>query len=370
MADEERRLSVVEHESFEAIELADEELIVQEIAGRVTDKFVYELKGVKDDKGQPVIGLSYPGTNWAVREYAKQGECIRVVGRPEVIQDPINPEYIVAVVTVQRFVVDPETKKETALDSTFGVKRQWSMMKKRKYDENGNVCGEEIVPDSFYFEKCVSKAIRNGKQSLIPTDVVKKLIAKALELRGTKPAGRPPGPAKPQGKPAPQPPQGTQAKPAPAQAQPAAPPQQTQGTQSAPAPTSEPPAQTSKALSEATASPKPPPTAPAKPSRDGMIQKFEVVLKQAFKTTDAILARQHLKVLSGTDRITDLSDEDISKYGRILQGVTKGQYTISDDKTHILDAQGNVAWGTKPQPPQPAPPPPPATPAGNEENYF
>jgi len=368
MENEERRLAVVEHESFEAIELADEELIVAEIAGRVTDKFVYEMKGMRSENGDPVIGLSYSGTNWACREYAKQGECIRVVGRPEVIPDPLNPQYIVAVVTAQRVAIDPETKRETPLDSTFGIKRQWSMMKKKKW-ENGVCVGEEVVPDPFYFEKCISKAIRNAKQALIPTDVVKKLIASALQVKGRGP-GRPPGSgAKPAGAAKPIPAQPAQ----PQQAARAEEPKQAQAQ----------PAQSAKA-EEPKAPPvqAPPAAAPArtpitpdqavvnKGAKDALVQKFEVVLKKAMGTTDALLARQHLKAISGTDRINDFSEEDLTKYGRILQGIGKGLYKLADDKSHITEAAtGKVVWGSVPATTPVAPPSEEAK-KGDQESYF
>lgn len=373
---EERRLAVVEHESFEAIELADEELIVQEIAGRVTDKFIYEMKGMRSENGEPVIGLSYAGTNWACREYAKQGECIRVVGRPEIIQDPLNPQYIVTVVTVQRVAIDPETKRETPLDSTFGIKRQWSMMKKKKY-ENGVCIGEEIVEDPFHFEKCLSKALRNGKQALIPTDVVKKLIMKALEVKGGRGPGRPPGSGAKQVQAAPKAP--TQAPAAPQNPQPpketppAAPTLPVQAAPPPPTVQDAPPPKTEPSAPVQAKSPAQPATAPAAPkaqSKDTLVQKFEIVLKKAFGTTDPILARQHMKALSGTDRISDLSEEDLTKYGRILQGVFKGQNKISDDKTLIVEiASGKVLWGTPPAAPQTAPPPPPSAPP-KDESFF
>jgi hypothetical protein len=77
-----------------------------------------------------------------------------------------------------------------------------------------------------------------------------------------------------------------------------------------------------------------------------------------------------MKALSGTDRISDLSEEDLTKYGRILQGVFKGQNKISDDKTLIVEiASGKVLWGTPPAAPQTAPPPPPSAPP-KDESFF
>lgn len=185
---DEKQLAVHTSHDFEVFDLADEEQILAELGGRVTEKFVYELKGVKDPiTGLNVTGLSYAGTNWACREYAKHGEVIRVIGKPEVIVDPTDPNYIVVVITAQRFAVNSETQRETPLDTNFGVKRQWRLMKKNKY-ENGQVVGEEIVQDPFFFEKAFSKSIRNAKQSLIPTDVVKQLIQRAIKAKQSGPA--------------------------------------------------------------------------------------------------------------------------------------------------------------------------------------
>lgn len=349
---DEKQLAVPQTHDFEVFDLADEEQIIAEISGRVTEKYVYTFK----QGGQDVTGLSYAGTNWACREYAKHGEVIRVIGKPEIVLDPTDPNYIVVVVTSQRFAINQETLRETPLDTTLGVKRQWRMMKKNKY-ENGQVVGEEIVADPFFMEKAFSKAIRNSKQALMPVDLVKKLISEALK---SKQSGAPRGGSTP-------------SKASPAAPAKAAAPQQPQKPAAAPSTAAAPPPADVAASKPAVQQSEAAPAAPAKPgqSKDTLIQKFEIVLKTAFNTQDGGAARQGLKKIAGTDKIGDLSEDDLKKYGKVLQGVSKGTYKIADDGTHVVDVKTNeVVWGTKPEP---APEPPQKTdaaPAKPEEVFF
>lgn len=347
------------HEIFESFDLADEQLILEELAGRVTDKYVYTFK----QKGQEIQGLSKAGTDWAVREYAKQGEVIRVIGKqPEIILDPTDPDYIITIVVAQRFIVNKETGKEIALDSRFGTKRQWKYMEKKKYDEQGNVVGEEIVPDPFYIEKSESKASRNALQKLIPTDFVKKMISKALELKNgrsvtTAPKGRTTqGGAKPQ-----QPPAG-----APAPGQAATPPQGAAAT---------PPAHGAASTPQGAAAA--PPTQGAAPqqnaqkskvSKDTLVQKFDGVIKKVFKTQDGAVVRQHVAKLTGKENIGDLDEETLKKLGNLLMNVGK-QYKI--ENYQILSADGAAVHWQPPQPPAPPPQAPAAAPppASDEEPF-
>jgi len=171
-------------------DLADEEQILHELAGRVTEKFLYP-----GDRGEQL--LSYAGINWAVREYAKQGEVLRVVGDPIVRPDE-DPEYVLAIVKAERVIVDPKTGHETHLDSCFGAKRKW---KKQLLKDKATA-----VPDPSYWEKAISMAERNAKRKLMPVDFVQRMVAIALGKKNKpaeaqKPAAKPatatPAPAKP-----------------------------------------------------------------------------------------------------------------------------------------------------------------------------
>jgi len=346
---EDRALIVPEHEAFEVFDLADEEQIVAEIAGRVTEKFVYTFK----QQGKEVTGLSYAGTNWACREYAKHGEIFRCIGKPEVVLDPTDPEYIVVVVTVQRFRVDPESGRETALDSTFGIKRQWRKMKKNKYDEGGNIIGEEIVPDTFFYEKGFSKAIRNGKQALIPVDVVKRLISEALKMKAAGPARASEGKASSKQAPAKSSSPPPKAEPKPEAATPPA----ASGTPAQAAAPAAPPQQAAPAA-----------TAPTKPDKSTLVQKFLVAAKRCFGT-DEKAVESGLKKL-GVTVINDLTEEVIIKFGKILQDVPKGKFKVVDDGLRIVDGEGKTVMGQEPKPaPAPAPAPAAAPPA-DEEKLF
>lgn len=354
-----------DHEMFEQFDLADEQQIIAEMSGRVTDKFVYTFK----QNGQNVDGLSYSGTNWACREYAKQGEVIRIVDKAFTV-DETNPEYVIVTVIAQRYAVNRETGKEVALDNTIGVKRQWRMMKKKKYDEGGREAGYEIVEDPFFWEKATSKAIRNAKQGLIPVDIVKELIKQALAKKN----GQEIQPRTPQGKQ-----QGRGAQTQKQQTQASTPPPSGGASETAPPPPS-----------SATGSPQPqanpqtgpaagPPPAPpagssspppaggaAKPPRDVVNQKFEAALKAALQTQDSDKARETLKVLTGVAKISELPDDKLKTLGNLLNGVIKKANRVEGNKI-VAVADNKVLW-TGPEPA--AAPPPSAAPAPQAEGSF
>jgi len=355
-----------DHEIFEQLDLADEQQIIAEMSGRVTDKFVYTFK----QNGQNVDGLSYSGTNWACREYAKQGEVIRIIEKSFTV-DPTNEEYVLVTVVAQRFAVNRETGKEISLDNTIGIKRQWRMMKKKKYDEAGREAGYEIVEDPFFWEKATSKAIRNAKQGLIPVDIVKELIKQALakkngqEFQPRGPQGKQQGggraqqPQKPQQQASTPPPSGGASETAPP------PPPPATGTPQPPAnPQTGPAAGPPPAPPAGTSAP-PPSGGAAKPSRDVTNQKFETVLKQAFQTQDSDKAREGLKVLTGFSKISEMPDDTLKAVGNLLNGVLKKANRIEKNKI-LAGADGKVLWTG----PEPAPAPAAAAAAPQAEGSF
>jgi hypothetical protein len=271
------------------LDLADEEQIVQEMSGRASEKYIYELSQ-KGEDGQPVMGLSYAGTNWACRELAQQGEVIRVI-KQEDVSDTLDADFIKIAVTTQRFKIDKETGRETALDSHIAGKRQPKNMTKNIW-ENGVKKGTQSVPDPFAWEKCLSKAVRNAKQALMPSDMVRKLIAKVKAESGK---------SKVQGKPAGKSvePQGHAAPGAPA-AKPAAAPAAAPASAPAAAPTAAPAA----ASAPAPAAPAPaaaPGASDSKPkmTKEVMVQKLDAVCKMVFGTQDGAVARHKLSLLTG-----------------------------------------------------------------------
>jgi len=265
-------------EVFDLMELEDENQVLAELSGRVTEKYVYEFSGPEG----PVTGLSYLGTNWACREYAKHGEAIRIVSKPEIQIDPIDPEYVIVSVVAQRYAINAETGKETPLDSAVGVKRQWTKMKKK----DGS-----IVEDRFAYEKACSKSQRNAKQALIPVDFVKRMIQMALNQKNNPKAAPSARAAQP-------------AKPAAGSAKPAA------------APTG-----------DAKPSQKPAGTDPMGALR----QKFWTVLKRATGMTKDDDARKVLKDLADVDKVTALGEEALKALGNALGGIIQGTNSFGKD---------------------------------------
>jgi hypothetical protein len=181
---EKKSLAPQHQDPYEIMDLADEEQILAEMAGRVLDRYVYSF----EQDGQTVRGLSYAGVNWACREYAKRGEVIRIVGSPEIVQDPTDPEYVIVTVTAQRFAVHPDTGRETPLDSAVGAKRQWTKMRLRD---------GRVVPNKFFLESAISKAQRNAKAALFPSQFVAEMIDAALKGGPQQGRAKPPAPPTP-----------------------------------------------------------------------------------------------------------------------------------------------------------------------------
>lgn len=350
---------------FELCDRTDDEMVIAELSGRVVDTYVYDFS----QDGKVITGLTVPGVNWACREYAKHGEAIRIVSRPEPIVCPIDPEYVLTTVLAQRFAVNPETGRETALDSHLGSKRQWTKMEKKVW-KNGVVVGTEIVPDKFWWEKLVAKASRNALKSCIPEDFVRDITKKALALKdksraagsgtpsGGAPAGRRPAPAA--------------AKAAAATPDAQKPPQEPKQT---PAAASTPPQQPRPAAE------KPQPTSQAASNVLAMRSKFWMVLRDAVGVKDEAALRNWLKLLTSKDRVSDLDEGTMMKLGPLLRAVVNKQATIQtiDGRTVVLNSDAMPVWPedfspapqeTAPAAPPAATPPPPAPEPGPDEQLF
>jgi len=276
-------------EAFELCDREDEEQILAEIAGRVADKYIYE---VKTPEG-PKEGLSYAGVNWACREYAKRGEVIRISGKPDIIPDPMSPEHIIVSVLAQRFAIHPETSREVALDSVIGCKRQWIKMEKR----DGS-----IVVDRFYVEKAVSKAQRNAKAALIPTEFVKEIIKRAKGGAGKAPAKQE-APTKPPVKPE--------------RTHPAEAAKKQEAAPKSAAPTSAPAKQ----------------EAPASGGSTVLRQRVHIMLGKVAKSRDE--QKRILHDLTAFDSTKDVSDTLLEELIRLISGVL--------NKTHMLRG-GERGW--------------------------
>ena len=154
---------------FELMDEEDEELIVQELAGKMLDIYVYHI--FDEERGIDAYGLSAPGVDDACRYMAERGEFIRVEDMPQIFADE---EGCLANVIAKRYIRDKDGNLICA-DSALGTKYEPRVKKKRD--------GTPWV-DKFYREVAVSKAQRNAKAKLIPENIKITLIEKYKRVKG------------------------------------------------------------------------------------------------------------------------------------------------------------------------------------------
>ncbi len=146
-----------------ASELADDQMIEEELMGEVLPFFVYKFRC----KGQDITGLTVKGVSEAVRRLnrnKKSGYNIR-----------INPKYL----KIEHNLEQEDEKGvqvsvfgENLVDGTsaWGIKFEayWKVGKNGKYK------------NEFAVEKALSKAERNAKRKLMPEVTVLKMIEKMM----------------------------------------------------------------------------------------------------------------------------------------------------------------------------------------------
>lgn len=148
-----------EQEFFIASELADDDMIEQEITGQVAESYVYSY--VQD--GKPVTGLSVTGVNETARKLTrnpKSGYKIRIVPESVKIERDVEmgKEKGVMVTLFAENMITGETG--------VGVKFEPYIKTGRKGAYN----------NTFAVEKAVSKAERNAKRKLIPEKAAIEMI--------------------------------------------------------------------------------------------------------------------------------------------------------------------------------------------------
>ena len=153
MENNEKALVVVD--PFQIMDRLDDELIIQELEGRLPDVLTYHF----EDKGKEIWGLSKAGVDECKTELAKKGEVIREL---EVDWDDKEREAFFRV-KVARYVIDKEGK-EILLDTAMGFKRQ-----PKHYATNDKF-------DPFWYEKGGIKACRNACMRLIPKTIQEAVI--------------------------------------------------------------------------------------------------------------------------------------------------------------------------------------------------
>lgn len=145
---------------YQAMDKADEDLIIAEIAGDLVETMAYEF----NVGGKQARGLSIVGVNHAVREMAKRGMgIIRTEGSPlwrDTVDEDGNPVWECEV---------------AAVDTMLGT-RAIGLATADKFPKKQN---GEAYTDTMAKRKALSKAQRNAKDQLVD-QLLKVEILKAL----------------------------------------------------------------------------------------------------------------------------------------------------------------------------------------------
>jgi len=157
-------------EPFILMDKLDDELIKQEILGRLPEALVYHFT----HKGQEIWGLSKIGVDTCKQELAKKGEVIREI---EAKFEETSKNYYFSV-KAGRYVISKDGK-EVLLDVAIGFKRQARFFKD----------GRE---DPFAFECAGIKAARNACLRLIPQSIKQGVIEWAKKQQKVQEIRKPP----------------------------------------------------------------------------------------------------------------------------------------------------------------------------------
>lgn len=137
----------------------DDKLIVKQLEGQVADTWAYEFK----QGGASVRGLSIIGVEQAARQMATMGEALREDRVDCVFENEREARFVARVLRV----AVTGNGQEVIMDTAIRAKRQPKYMKLREG-------GEKF--DEHWFEKGISKALRNAKEALISEGVRQKVL--------------------------------------------------------------------------------------------------------------------------------------------------------------------------------------------------
>lgn len=143
-------------------EIEDSE-IVAAISSQVTKAWVYEFPM----GGQTVRGLSATGVEEAARELGKHGEAIREMDVKVEYEDEHEARFIAQ---AGRYAISHDGK-EVLLDVAIRAKRQ---LKRIKLRTGG------WQEDESWYEKGITKAVRNAKLALLPEMAKTQILAAAI----------------------------------------------------------------------------------------------------------------------------------------------------------------------------------------------
>lgn len=143
---------------------AEDDEIVSALSGQITRSWVYEFPM----DGETKRGISAVGVEEASGEMAKHGEAIRVIDLKIEYEDEEEARFLVQ---AGRYAISADGR-EALLDVTIRGKRQ----SKKETRRNGGV-----VVDKFWYEKGVTKAVRNAKLALLPEYAKTHILAEAVK---------------------------------------------------------------------------------------------------------------------------------------------------------------------------------------------
>ena len=145
------------------MERMDEQQMLADINGQISeiaDEMVYYFK---DSKGHEVTGLSWKGTT-ATAHHLRQKKVVNL-SVPSVTfrKDPTDEDYMIFEATVKDLISGAQT---------VALKRQDTKIRPKK---------GKPYPNAFWLEIGRSKAIRNGMQDLMPADWIAKMIKQWID---------------------------------------------------------------------------------------------------------------------------------------------------------------------------------------------
>ena len=153
----------INQEFFVASELADDNLIEQEMLGQAMEHYVY---GFMQD-GKPITGLSVAGVNEIARQLTrnpKSGCKIRIIPDSLKVERDVNYDGQKGVEV--RVMAENMVTGETGIGIKFEAYKKTG--RKGQYD------------NTFAVEKALSKAERNAKRKLMPEKVAVEMIKKFI----------------------------------------------------------------------------------------------------------------------------------------------------------------------------------------------
>ena len=137
--------------------------IVAALSGQVSAAWVYEFKL---SSGQMVRGLSSKGVEEAAREMAKLGEALRELDVRIEYEDAEEARFIAR---ASRWAISADGR-EVQLDAAIRGTRQSKWI---RHPDGSR------TEDPHWYEKGVTKAVRNAKDALIPNEVRASILASA-----------------------------------------------------------------------------------------------------------------------------------------------------------------------------------------------